>query len=379
MSQLTDTRAFAHYPTAAIAGAAFLMMLVRWGSLNALQQDRRRSFWRRWLGAPLASADTIGRVFTRIQTEPLRDVLHALYDRLKRNKALGPSRGHDVLILDGHESSASFRRCCPGCLKRRLSDGRIQYYHRLVLAMVSGQRLPFLLDLEPQRPGEDEVGCAMRLMGRLLTAYPRAFDLVLADGLYLRAPFVSLLRRHHKHVLLVLKDERRDLLQDARGIFQGQVPEVFDDHPVTRRIWDVEDLTTWSSLGEPVRVVRSLEHRTVVRQQDGRSETIPAEWIWMTTLPRARTSGLQVARLGHDRWEIENRGFREMTTDWHADHVYRHHPRAIEAFWLMIMLTINLFRAFWNLNLKPVLRQRHTQAYFVRRMAAELLALGSSP
>jgi len=147
----------------------------------------------------------------------------------------------------------------------------------------------------------------------ILRPDPRAFDLVLADGLYLRAPFVSLLRRHHKHVLLVLKDERRDLLQDARGIFQGQVPEVFDDHPVTRR------------------------------------------------------------------WEIENQGFREMTTDWHADHVYRHHPRAIEAFWLMIMLTINLFRAFWNLNLKPVLRQRHTQAYFVRRMAAELSALGSSP
>src|SRR4030042_1221361 len=134
------------------------MMLVRWGSLNALEQDRRRSFWRRWLGSPLASAETIGRVFARIQTEPLRDVLHALYDRLKRNKALGPSRGHDVLILDGHESSASFRRCCPGCLKRRLSDGRIQYYHRLVLAMVSGQRLAVFPDLQAPRAGEGAGG-----------------------------------------------------------------------------------------------------------------------------------------------------------------------------------------------------------------------------
>jgi hypothetical protein len=40
-----------------------------------------------------------------------------------------------------------------------------------------------LLDCEPRLPDEDEVATAMRLLTRVLAAYPRAFDLVLADAL----------------------------------------------------------------------------------------------------------------------------------------------------------------------------------------------------
>jgi hypothetical protein len=374
---LTDTRAFAIYPTLGIAFSVFLMIAARRGSLHALEQDRPRPGWILRLGAPLASADTIGRVFTKLQVEPLRDAVQAVYQRFKRNKALGSFQGHDVLIIDGHETQSSFRRCCRGCLERQLSDGRIQYYHRLVLAMIAGRPVPFLLDIEPQLKGEDEVACATRLLERLLETYLRAFDLVVADGLYVRAPLISLLR-HHKHVLVVLKDERRDLLKDARGIFAGQAPLVVREKGLERRIWDVEDLTTWTAFA-PVRVVRSVETRTILRQRDRREETVQTEWIWMTTVPQAETSGAKIAELGHDRWMIENRAFRELATYWHADHVYRHHPRAIEAFWLMVLLTLNLFRAFYILNLKPVLRACHTQIYIASQIAADLASHGPAP
>lgn len=353
------------------------MFLARLGSLHALEQERA-SWARRYL-PPLASADTIGRVFSLVRTEDLRDILRSLYSRLKRNKALKRVHGHHVLILDGHESSASFRRHCPGCLERHLADGRTQYYHRLVLAILPGRLFPLLLDLELQRPGEGEVGCAIRLLRRVVTAYPRAFDLVVGDGLYLEAPFVSFLREHRKDVILVLKDERRDLLQDALGIFAAEEPELQTEGTLRRRLWDVDGLTSWPALGLPVRVVRSIETRTVKRQLDGRLETKESEWVWMTTLSRARTPALEVVRLGHGRWEIENRAFLELVEYWKTNHVYRHHPRAIEAFWLMAMLTLNLFRAFLNLNLKPALRDRHTQLFFALKMAAEFHLEGWPP
>jgi hypothetical protein len=85
--------------------------------------------------------------------------------------------------------------------------------------------LRILVDLEPQRPGEDEVATARRLLGRVLSRYPRAFQLVLADGLYAQAPFFNLLLAHGKHALVVLKDERRDLYQDACGLFAVNPPE----------------------------------------------------------------------------------------------------------------------------------------------------------
>jgi hypothetical protein len=324
------------------------MIVARLGSLHALEQDRSRPGWIRRLGGPLASADTIGRVLTKLDTDPLREALHAVYERLKRNKALGPFHGRHVLNIDGHEMNASFRRCCPGCLQRRLSDGRVQYYHRLVLAMIAGRPVPFLLDIELQRKGEDEVACATRLLERLVGTYPRAFD------------------------------ERRDLIKDARGLFSGQAPTVVREKGLERRIWDVEDLTTWPAFA-PVRVVRSVETRTVVRQLDRREETVQTEWIWITTIPQAETSGARIAELGHGRWAIENRGFRELATYWHADHVYRHHPRAIEAFWLMVLLALNLFRAFYILNLKPVFRGRHTQIYIASLIAADMAVHGPAP
>jgi hypothetical protein len=99
--------------------------------------------------------------------------------------------------------------------------------------------------MEPQRKGEDEVSCALRLLGRVLRDYPRAFDLIVADGLYLKAPFFHLLLDHGKDLIVVLKDERRDLLQDAQGIFRLAEPVVLVDGNVERRMWDIEGFDSW--------------------------------------------------------------------------------------------------------------------------------------
>jgi len=374
-SSALDSRPRPQIPTAVVVRAVFLMMAARMGSLHALEQEQANRGWPGWLGAVLPSADTVGRVFARMALESLRLAIRTLYGRFRRNKVLGKTHGHSVLIVDGHESSSSYFRCCPGCLERILHthDGdRVQFYHRDVLAMLSGERFPFLLDVEPQRKGEDEVSCALRLLGRVLRDYPRAFDLVVADGLYLKAPFFHLLLDHGKDLIVVLKDERRDLLQDAQGIFRLAEPVVLVDGNVERRMWDIEGFDSWTSLRVPVRVVRSVETRSIQRQRTGVLETVTSEWIWATTLTPAKTPTLAVVHLGHDRWLIENRAIREMVTYWHADHVYRHHPQAITAFLLILMLTLNLFRAFLSLNIKPCLRARHTQLYFARLLAAGL-------
>jgi len=163
------------------------MFLARLGSLNALVQTRPQRFWSRWLGADLPSADTLGRVATQVEVAGLRELQGQVYARLKRGKALPPP-AHSLIaaVLDGHESQASFRRHCAGCLTRTIhttAGEHTQYYHRHVSLQLVGADWTLLLDAEPQRRGEDEVAAALRLAQRVLTTYPRAFDLVLADGL----------------------------------------------------------------------------------------------------------------------------------------------------------------------------------------------------
>ena len=60
-------------------------------------------------------------------------------------------------------------------------------------ALPGREAVRLLLDHEPQRPGEDEVETGLHSVARVIPAYPRAFDLVLADTLYAEAPFFNFL------------------------------------------------------------------------------------------------------------------------------------------------------------------------------------------
>lgn len=376
-----DRRRQPRIPTRVVLQSALVLFWARLGSLNALETVTGAAFWRRWLGRPPASADTVGRVQARLANAGVRRGLQEVYRRLKRNKALRGVGGWDVAVLDGHEQHASYRRHCTGCLKRVVhTEGgdRIQYYHRQVSLLLLGEKFRLLLDVEPQLPGEDEVGAALRLLQRVLRAYPRAFQLVVADSLYLQAPFLNFLLAKGKHALVVLKDERRDLYQDVLGLWPLVTPQR-GRYRSRDCLWgDVSDLTSWREVSKPLRVVRSQETYSVRRQLDQQPSQESTEWIWVTTLSAEQAPTELVVRLGHARWDIENYGFNELANAWHADHIYKHQANAIEAFTLMAFLAYNLFHAFLALNLKPQLRQGRTESFCACLMAAEIYSQAAS-
>lgn len=372
---MCDERLLPRIPTAVLLKSSLVLFWARLGSLNALETLCEAPFWKRWLRGPMGSADTIGRVHAQMDLSELRKGLHQVYACLKRNKALSGIGGFDVAVLDGHETHSSYRRHCAGCLRRTIhteKGDRIQYYHRHVTIMLLGERLRLLLDMEPQRRGENEVATALRLLERVLSAYPRAFKVLLADALYAEAPFINFLSSQRKHVLVVLKDDRRDIYQDVLALFKLQPPNRGQYRSRECLWWDVEELTSWPQVATPLRVVRSRETYFVRRQATAGLTQEKSEWMWVTTLTQSQASTELVVRLGHARWDIENYGFNELVNAWHADHVYKHHPRAIEAFCLVAFLAYNLFHAFLTLNLKPQLRYARTDSFWACAMAAEI-------
>jgi hypothetical protein len=377
----TDRRPEPRISTATVAKAAMVMFWARLGSLHALEMSGASRFWKHWLGQPMPSADTMGDVHAKMDAGTLREAIHQVYGRLKRNKALPDNHGISLAIVDGHESHASYLRHCTGCLERTIhteNRERIQYYHRQVtLLLVTGapagrQPLRLPLDQEVQRPGEDEVATAVRLLERVLIRYPRAFDLVLADGLYAQARFFNFLLEHRKHVLVVLKDERRNLYQDAAGLFDSVAPIPGTYRSRDCQWWDLGDLVSWPEVKVPVRVIRSVETYSIRRQLDKRDETLTSDWVWATTLPSAQVSVGRAVGFGHQRWDIENHGFNELVEGWHADHVLKHDGTAIECFLLLTFLAFILFHAFLYLNVKPALRMGKSKEFWARVMAAEI-------
>jgi len=383
VAHVVDRRLQPRIPTAVIVKSVTVLFWAQMGSLNALELTARSGFFRHWLGQCVCSADTIGRVSTLLDAQGLRRGIHHIYDQLKRNKALPDHRGIGVAVLDGHESHTSYLQHCAGCLERTIhteNTDRTQFYHRQVTLMLLPSARPgcepirLLLDHEPQRSGEDEVTTALRLLVRVIGSYPRAFDLVLADALYATAPFFNFLLARGKHALTVLKDDRRNLYQDAAGLFAHLPARQGSFRNRQCLWWDFPDLLTWPQVNTPVRVIRSLETYSVKRQLDGKDDPVTSDWIWVTTLPAQPVSTERAVGFGHQRWDIENHGFNELVQGWHADHVYRHDPNAIECFLLTAFLACNLFHAFFALNLKPEIRKNRTQVFWRRFMAAEIYA-----
>lgn len=355
------------------------------GSIHALEQTSKHSFWRHWLKGELPSADTIGRVVAAGICDDVRLIPQKLYRKLKRNKALKPVFGNWFgLIIDGHETMASYMQCCKDCLQRKIQTKhgeRIQYYHRHVMAMLWCDNMCLPLDVEPQRPGEDEVAAALRLLQRLLEQYPRAFDFIMGDGLYLKQGVLKLARKHNKFSIIVLKDEKRDLLQDARGLFRIEPSTAHQAGRIHRECWDIEGFQPWFKTDSEfsLRVVRSLEKTTTRRQRTKKDETQTTEWIWATDIPKELMPTQPFVECAHQRWNIENQGFNELANQWHFNHTYKHDLTAMINFWLLTMIAYILFHAFFLLNLKPQLRDKHSKKHFMRTIMAELFATEPKP
>ncbi len=209
------------------------MFALRAGSLNATETELRiPKRMERIVGNKKPSGDSIGRVFAQMDSEPLRDMLSGINHKLKRNKALSTDWPMRFVSFDGHELFSSRSRCCPQCLTRTITvkDKPVtEYYHRIVACHLVGFDLALPLDCEPILPGEGEVIAAKRLLPRVSERYRRFFDGIVVDNLYLEAPFINLCLDYGKHVIAVLKDKRRILMQDAQGLLKLTEPIILKE------------------------------------------------------------------------------------------------------------------------------------------------------
>ena len=359
------------------------MYVLRLRSFNALEQELRVSKrWEAWVGSRKPSADTIGRVFAKMSPDELRQILVAIQRSAWRRKAihLRPGESYRVVAVDGHEIGASRARCCPGCLVREVKVGDetvLEYYHRIVVAQWVGVIPPAILDLERIRPKEGEVPAARRLLERVLRQHSRLIDVISADALYLEAPFLKQVLDAGKHAVIVMKQERRELYQDAERLRSLIEPQVLVDGPRTTRLWDLPELSSFTTLNRPVRVVWVEEQTRKRKIVGGKPKDVLEEktWIWVTDIPSAIVPPAKIQRWGHDRWDLENRGFNELTTLWHMDHYFIHDTTAIETLLLTLALAFVTTYLFYGRNLKASARRHLTRLALAARLVDDLTLL----
>ena len=383
VAALQDGRQQGRIPAQTIWLSVFTMFALRMGSFNALEQELRRP--RRWasvVGLLRPSADTLGRVLGKFSLETARQLVVRMNRTAWRNKAIHFDGwgGYRVVAIDGHELFSSRARCCRDCMVREVEvkGEKVQeYYHRVVVAQWAGVTPPGILDVELIKPGEGEVVAARRLFERIVKNYERLVDVICADALYLEAPFIRLVLEAGKHVVVVMKQEARELYQDADRLRSLEKPRVVQDQQRTTRLWDLEALESFTTLGRPVRVVWAEELTQELQFKGGKRQSVEVSktWAWVTDLPAAIVPAVLIQRWGHARWDLENRGFNELASHWAMDHCFVHQSTAIATLLLTLAAAFLATYLFYERNLKPAIRDRVTRLTLASRLFEDLASL----
>ena len=359
-----DTRLYPEIPTAPVSATLFLGAVLRLPSFHQLAQDSGRAGWRRLLQQDTSLHDDLmAYVAERYRLEDWREILVSTNKTLKRNRALESAKVNGLLVvsIDANEQFNSRHRCCEACCRRKVNIRNRagqevevdEFYHRMVYASIHGPEFGLVLDVEPIRPGEEEAAAALRMLGRMRRLYgPRFFDVVTVDAWYTKTPFFRAVRRLGWGVVSVLKQERFTAYHEASTLAAAQKAECFNSEDRQIALRQVGDLTLAEEGNEPVRVVLADEEWVQTNRIAGRTvrTLMKSHWRW-TVSPELDSYPQQVVwRIGHRRWAIENHVFNELTQHYHLEHCPHHHPVAIIARLLILVLAFNLFEVFVRLH-----------------------------
>ena len=130
---------------------------------------------------------------------------------------------------------------------------------------------PIPLGIRFQKNGETEVACSLALLKELLEQLGRRFlDLLVADALYLQAPFIAALEALGLDWVINLKDNQPELLAEARRI----LPDEGSADPQELQLWHAPEVY-WPVSDRTVGVVKTIrsieKHRQRIRRdQRGR-------------------------------------------------------------------------------------------------------------
>ena len=320
----------------------------------------------------IPKVDTVREVLTRTEGKEVEEILTSVIRRVRRNRVLqqpGTIGRYVVAAIDGVELFSSTKKCCPKCLRRKKEGGtREEYFHRSVVCASIGRSPHVIFGQEMLKPrdgaekDEGELTGGKRLIKRLHQKHGHFADVIVADALYLNAPFINTVLECKLDAVIRLKDENRCIYRDAEGLFQKDLgrKEGFRQGKTSIEVWDLSDFEM-EGCGRKLRVVKFRE--TMPGQKEDR-------FIWLVTT-LMNTPPQLLWQMMHKRWDIEDNAFHQLKTYYHADHCYCH--SAVEVIFLLMLIAFNMRELYLYRRLKNFRNSKITLKSVTRLFRDQLL------
>lgn len=271
--------------------------------------------------------------------EETEGIFTATVSKIRKNAVLrgGTIGGYVTAAIDGMELFSSKKKHCGKCLTRKTGSGEKEYFHKSIVCATIGSDPHLILGQEMLEPrdgaekDEGELTGGKRLIERLYEQHGHFVDVIVADALYLNAPFLKVVLDCHMEVVIRLKDERRLVFQDAEKLFEREEGkrETFYRGKKKIECWDLEGFE-----------IEGLEKELrVVRYRKENEKTGEVKWVWLVTSSKEIDHKV-LWKMIHKRWDIEENAFHQLKTYYHAEHCYCH--EAVEVIFLLMLITFNI-------------------------------------
>lgn len=277
-----------------------------------------------------------------VEAKQLRRPFKKIFAYLQRGKALEQFRymdGYHIISIDGTGQYSSNCVHCDNCCEKHHRNGKIEYYHQMLGAVVVHPERKEVIPLAPEPiikgDGATKNDCERNASKRLLTdlrrEHPHLKVLVVEDALAANYPHLSLLDSLNMSYVIGVKEGDHaylfDWIKDLKPMVHQQIDEQGTQH--TFHAYTNVPLND-ANYNYRVNVLQYWETK-----KDGRRQY----FSWVTKLPLSTENVYQIMRAGRSRWKIENETFNTLKNQgYNFGHNYGHGYKNLCSVMTMLMM-----------------------------------------
>lgn len=292
----------------------------------------------------LLHGDTLNKLLKRIPVKYSQQLLLLLVRALIRSRCFEKWRVLSCysIAIDATGMIVYHQRHCQHCLTRKVSGGRIQYYHPVLEAklVAPGLGLAFSISTEfienpgPMKTEKDKQDCELKAFWRLLPKlrkdFPQLTMCLLLDGIYANKRVFKLCKQYKCAYLITFKEGSMPATWKEYQALKGLAPQ--------QRLRDSDEERTrefsWvNGIDYNERTLNVLE----MTETKGGKQKYYGAWLcsWSITKDNVMALGLG----GRGRWLIENEGFNSQKTGgYEMEHAFSTDNVAMKHFYFLLQI-----------------------------------------
>lgn len=363
-----------------IAKMLFMGMFTREKSFNQLQEKihRRRKYkniFRKNERIPKTHAFREGII--ELDIEQIKQINKNIIQKARENKIYRKGSIDNLVVvgIDGVEAFGSYKKDWNNSYKTTIKvqeykNGKKEEiekeYHKQIniFAQIVGMRPGLILGYETvtcnglKGKQEYEPDVAIKLIKKLKGIYGRGIDIIVGDAIYLEEKFLEEAMKENYQCVVRLKDNRKNLINEAEGLYKLQKPEII-------KIQKNKEIKCWSEILEykkmKLKVVKFKE-----KYKKGKEIKEDTIYVVSTDLNLANST---INKIIHARWDIENKGFNELKNHCHMNHCYMANEKAIHVILEMMIMSYNLWELYIYGHLHNFEGLKITKLGYIERVA----------